>query len=150
MSDRERKLPSSVNPEDRGAIRKAFHDIGTRVYPTARVKIESTAEGATAANTRMISVSVVDLQGQRWEGRWILVVYVTTAADADPDGTGNTVTFEPNTVNLEELVANSGYLVLTNPNGIAVFNIAIVGAATRVVAATVLGQIQESDPLAWT
>lgn len=149
MSARERKLPSSVNPSDAGAVRKAFHDIGTRSVPAARVNISASAEGAFAANTRQISVTVVDLQEQRWEGRWIVAVYLTTAADADPDGTGNTVTFEANTVNLEEFVANSGYLLLTNANGVAVFNVAIVGAASRVVAAVVLGQIQESDPLAW-
>ncbi len=122
-------------------VRQWFDD------PRASCRVTATAE---AANKRTFTVQVTDRLLKNWTGRWKVFLYLSTTAAGDPDGTGNTVAFTTGLV-LNTTVINGAWDVLTDVNGVAVFDLTIAGAATRYVGTLPTGgRPLVSDSFTWT
>lgn len=116
--------------------------------PRAEVRISAGAEDG--ANTRRITLEVIDRLKAPWQGRWRVWVYLTAVQDGAPNAVGNTVALVAGTTALQAVTANAVYHLLTGTDGKAVFDLTVpAGAQTRYVCAEVDGQIKQ-QPFTWT
>lgn len=113
--------------------------------PTAECRCTLDDEGDTAADTIRATLQVIDRQKRDWPGRWLVLVYIATAAAGAPGGTQTTAVPTGSTV--QAITANTTLLVLTDSTGLAEIDITVAGAATRYVYTTVLGRPKEHGPL---
>ncbi len=146
MSDRDRSLQADVDPNDPGKVLRAFREMATMVSPAAVVSFEVSQE---TANARNFTIKVTDKIGQRWKGRWLVLVYITDTEDGDPSSTGNTVAILAPAAIIQTLTANAAYLLLTGVDGYASFGLTIAGAATRHVYAAPICQVRGSGAQEW-
>lgn len=116
--------------------------------PIAGVGITADTEGTHGANTRRFSIQVKDRLRKDWAGRWVVLVWVSETDGGDPSATGNTVAVVAGTYTVQTVTANAVYVLLTDANGSAAFDLTIAGTASRYVNGIVIGKA-ESKPFIW-
>lgn len=113
-----------------------------------RVRAVVTA-GTEAANVRTITIQCVDRRGQAKTGRFVLLVVIETASYGGPAGAQTVGTPSTGTI-LHTLTANQSLVLVTGADGSAVFDLTVVGAATRYILVDVLGEAAQSAALTWS
>lgn len=129
-----------------GDVRRAFLQIADVID---RHPDEGKSDaGAEVANVRRFTLQVQSRRGRARSGRFVVLVWVTTADGGGPGG-AQTVATVAGTV-LVTITANQAWQMLTDSSGKIQLDVTIAGAATRYLGYAVLGRGQQSAAVAWT
>ena len=103
--------------------------------------------GDEAANVRRFTIQVTNRQRFNRPCRYVVQIWVWDAAYSGSPG-AQTLSVATGTL-LATLAANETVQVITDTSGKAEVDVTIVGAASRVPHAVVLGKIHTSEAVAW-
>ena len=143
-------MPITARTIQQTADRGSFERMVRSHFDSPRAEVRISAGAEDGANTRRITLEVIDRLKAPWKGRWRVFVYLAGAIDGAPDATGNTVALVAGTTALQTVLANAVYHLLTGTNGQAQFDLTVpAGAQTRAVCADVDGQVKQ-EAFAWT
>ncbi len=141
------ELRPILNANDPRAVANAIRD-ASELLGIDRVRAVITA-GTEAANVRTITVQCVDRRGQAKAGRFVLLAIIETASYGGPAGAQTVGTPSVGTI-LHTLTANQSLVLVTGADGRVVFDLTVVGAATRYILVDVLGEASQSAALTWS
>lgn len=106
-----------------------------------------TAGAEDGGGTRRITLQVMDRRQADFPGRWIVAVWIATAAGGDPGGTQSVAVVTGYA--WRTVVADQAFEFVTDADGTIELDVTEAGAATRVFVAAVLGLAGESEAVTW-
>ena len=135
MAREQRSLSPNLRPESFQQQVSALID-----NPVALLKV--TELGAESANTRAITLQVVDRLGNPWAGRWLIYVQTSQASDLTDAPAACTAFSLPIGVGKVDHVANASFTCLTLEDGSAQIKIEDSSTIVRAVGGFVIGRVE--------